>query len=493
MDILEYLVSKEIEHEVKKNGFVLIKKCVACDGEDKLYVNISNPKYKVGSINCFKCNLGGLFENFVALYENTTVKEIKKRQNDGVEENVELFQITQQEIDKVKNSSLVFSQEPESDLKFVSDAKEFDLSHLSSGVLEEGAREYLLKRGASIDDAVKMGVLCAPLNSNLELQRLITRLGISTEMVREIFSLFKERKSPLEAGITDLELINGYNQIRELNLLKGRIVFPVEIGKKIIGYVARDYTGKNKIKVLNSTGPMTSDFFWGFNNVKKSDQIVITEGIFSAISCGVDRSIALLGKNSSFDRVRGISNNNKFKLFKLFVAKKYYVYLDVGAYADASDICNSIMSYIPTNSEVYFVNIPTILVINSFLNEKKINECGIFYQAISEKKIYISYDDQQACKFAVKWFEITDMKKSGMIKGIVERMSPAMKKKIYRLKSKLVMDKHLISSLKAIASGDFMDSNDFGPEINAKIINSSQLHVPYIDYEGFSSRITKIP
>jgi hypothetical protein len=132
-----------------------------------------------------------------------------------------------------------------------------------------------------------------------------------------------------------------------------RVVFPVEINGELMGYLARDYTGKQSPKVLNSRGNFRSHSVWNYDNVKESPDLVICEGVVSAIKCGINRSIALLGK---------VATEGQIDLIKKLKPKRVYICLDVGTDEEQLKIYQQLCIYFP--GKIYKVDMPKIKIYN---------------------------------------------------------------------------------------------------------------------------------
>lgn len=131
-----------------------------------------------------------------------------------------------------------------------------------------------------------------------------------------------------------------------------RIVFPVTIDGVWYGYVARDYTGSQEPKVINSKGNFRSFTVWNHENVEHSSDLIICEGTVSAVKCGINRSIALLGKVATQGQVELIHSLNP---------KRILICLDVDASLDRYKLKRALSS---RNDQIYYVELPPILMIN---------------------------------------------------------------------------------------------------------------------------------
>lgn len=79
----------------------------------------------------------------------------------------------------------------------------------------------------------------------------------------------------------------------------GRVVVPCFYNGDMVTFVARDIFGSSSRKYLNPIGNKQSDFLFNFDNIN-SDEIILTEGVFDAISASeVAPSVASFGKSLS--------------------------------------------------------------------------------------------------------------------------------------------------------------------------------------------------
>jgi uncharacterized protein (DUF983 family) len=146
-------------------------------------------------------------------------------------------------------------------------------------------------------------------------------------------------------------------QVLLANRFKNRAIFPVIVRGALYGWVARDITGQARQKVLNSTGDFRRQSVWNHDNVRGSEEIVICEGVVSALKCGVHRAIATLGKYVSPDQIMAI---------KALRPKRVYICLDVDAVETAKALYFQVAGLFP---EVYVVRLPPVLSI-------RCPECG---------------------------------------------------------------------------------------------------------------------
>ena len=91
----------------------------------------------------------------------------------------------------------------------------------------------------------------------------------------------------------------------------GRIVIPCYYKGDIVTFVARDLSGYSSRKYLNPTGNKQSDFLYNYDAIS-TDTVVVTEGVFDAISAAqVAPAVASFGKSLSARQVaflNGVKN-----------------------------------------------------------------------------------------------------------------------------------------------------------------------------------------
>ena len=94
----------------------------------------------------------------------------------------------------------------------------------------------------------------------------------------------------------------------------GRIIVPCFYKGDLVTFVARDVFGKSSRKYLNPIGNKQSDFLFNYDRVG-SDTVVLTEGVFDAISASaVLPAVASFGKSLS-QRQIGLLNRFKNVIF----------------------------------------------------------------------------------------------------------------------------------------------------------------------------------
>jgi len=129
-----------------------------------------------------------------------------------------------------------------------------------------------------------------------------------------------------------------------------RIIIPTYENNKLVYFVARKYISAFFApKVMNPPKSSTqflpkNEIVFGIDNIIKGEWLVITEGVFDAMTIP-NYGIALLGKY--------LSNKQFFKIINLGI-QRVYVMLDNDAYANALDIGWKFMKW---GIEVYVINL----------------------------------------------------------------------------------------------------------------------------------------
>lgn len=174
-----------------------------------------------------------------------------------------------------------------------------------------------------------------------------------------------------------------------------RVVFTIETNGEIMGYMARDILGTQDPKTLNSKGNFRSHNFWNYDGVKNNDTIIICEGIFSAIKCGPERTIALLGK---------VATSGQIALLRTTKAKKILFCLDVGTDEDQKKLYEELSVYYP--GQIYKVNLPPIVQTKKEFSDetiKLVNEkFKINIKKLNEKELWLPPRDKDAVKKFLK-------------------------------------------------------------------------------------------
>jgi hypothetical protein len=457
-NITEFLETNNIVYKgPNRRGYLEIMECLYCGSKKKLNVYIKHDDGKVpyGFSKCFKCGEPGSFSKIIATVKNITEEAA--------------FVLFRGDANKKKQIDSPFAIEVVVGLEIVGQKTKKELSisklpeivmPLSLETIDDACLKYINKRGLSLDNFHKVGCLYIPFefkevfelihNKYKDEIVILEKRGLKEEFKKILFvpEPYTKREEEIIAKINEVDLT--MIEVCKVTLrLRGRVVFPVKIGNKNLAFVARDISGKSNIKVINSSGAWANSLFWNFNNVRNSREVVICEGIFSAISCGIERSIALLGKNIN-------SESDKIRLLKRLGAKVFYIYLDTGATKEAQNLKKLLMNFA---EEVHIVKIPSAIKTEHTLSDSElyqINSSGISICRWKIDNTYlIDFHDHRTFKIAIK------LKNGSKIPKGDER---------YRRKAQKIKEINM-ELLENVAEGDFLDSNDLGRETNDHIIS----------------------
>lgn len=123
---------------------------------------------------------------------------------------------------------------------------------------------------------------------------------------------------------------------------RGRIIVPVlNKREELVSFIARDYTGKLKPKVL--TPPSTlgnhgvKDYVFNLHRAAVTGHLLVGEGVFDAISLGV-RGVCLFGKSAGSLQLAKIINKKP---------KRITICLDPDAQLEANILANQLIGHIP--------------------------------------------------------------------------------------------------------------------------------------------------
>jgi hypothetical protein len=381
-DVTDFLDDHGIGFQVGSGGNELIlDQCPTCGKSNKFYISVND-----GRFICFHCSStdekmrGGPY-NLVMVLADVTFREAK-RIVDGREIHVP---IEDDEIGKL--------------LDFDTDSFTFNQTKTSSAVGKKvlphpirvprymlpignvnfpEAWSYLSGRG--IDDGViqKMDVLVSGLDTPKEAAEVIAR-GESPHRQRVLVSLIYDilgsrveindaNVAPFlkEHGVPETYLARITDAVMAIKY-RGRVVFTVRISGLVFGWVARNFRkppgeGQFKpIKVLNSPGPFKYFCLWNFDRVVNAKEIVVCEGIVSAVKCGIDRGVATLGKMVTDEQLR---------LLRKTKAETIIICLDVDAQAEAFKLKRRLLA---SFKSVYNVKLPPVKLISC-------PSCGISHE-----------------------------------------------------------------------------------------------------------------
>lgn len=470
--ILNYLDNRKIPYRKSSNGFAVLERCLFCDSKLKLGVNLDNPKFPEFFFKCFKCEVKGHFVQVVQEIDECSYAKAKSTLGIEVQENDDSAIINPELARKIKEA---FGNKKEENIQAEVPIvqrvfSEFDYQFLLTTTLSEEAKIYLHKRGFTDQDIKKSGVMVRRGNREELLNEIATRYNLNKEEVDKLVDLVKKSKDDTDVlpRLRESALqkyVSGFSAIRELGRLNGRVVFPVMINGQFTGYVARDFRPNPFVKVLNSFGLDAYATFWNFDNIRKSKRVVVTEGIFSANSVGINLSIAFLGK--------GVSENlQRYELLKETDVEEVIVFLDVGAGFEAKYLCSKFQAYY---NSVKIVLCPTVLKITqALLKPYELRIVGVVVEPYKDSEIYISYENYFVCKKAIK-IATAEYKDRHKVFTIIKRQvhDKNVLQKIVQVSRVCSQSPEFQKMIEIIAKGDFLDANDFGREINNKLINKA--------------------
>lgn len=345
VDLDEWLDDIGVAHRKNGTGQLILAKCFNpnCGGKEKLYVDA-----KTGIYNCFKC---GPSEPKVG--KGNLIRLAKFLANMKIEDSLKFFYHVSFENEKATMKSLL-----------------------------EDDGELLKKK-------------------RVKIQMVIDTL----EIPKEFEPLNKEQHPEawdylLGRGIKESTINKMGAYYCHFGLYGKRVINVNYLDNKPVGFIARDVTKKAEKKVLNSPGKFRSFSVWNMAQAKNSEIIVLCEGIFSAIQCGIERSVALLGKTAT---------DAQLDLIRQSRAKKIYICLDVGTEAEQETLYNSLVLYFP--KQIYSIQMPDILDLKKYeLSEELKNKIE------NEFKINFKYHENFKNKLRISYLNKEKLKKSFKLK-----------------------------------------------------------------------------
>lgn len=307
VDIIEFLKNHNYSFKGPNSRGYISADCYSCEGKRKLQISIEDDEklgIKKGRTKCWSCGANSivLFYSRVSGLSETDSRRalFRKIGESTAQEEISLIEVKNVDVQSIRHAEFSINE-------IISKYEELPLPLFSRllKATDTQAQSYLQKRGLLGSDIHSVSIYITDFSTPSELISLLSRHNIKLESAE-----FKKQLS-----------------------FANRLIFPVLANGKNYGFVARDFSGvPGRIKVLNSGGPLTFAFSYNFDNVKLSEQLVINEGIFDSIKCGISRSCALLSKSP-------VESSDKIKLLSRLNPDEVIVYLDNGAYADAVKIC----------------------------------------------------------------------------------------------------------------------------------------------------------
>jgi len=104
-------------------------------------------------------------------------------------------------------------------------------------------------------------------------------------------------------GLTDQDIEENQLGCCTDGTYKNRVIIPIFMEEKLVGYQGRDITGTATPKILNPFGFNKSKVLFNYDRAAKFDEVVIAEGAFGAIRIGPN-AVATLGKLISDEQLR---------------------------------------------------------------------------------------------------------------------------------------------------------------------------------------------
>jgi hypothetical protein len=298
IDIVQVLPPSLTFKGPNKRGYIILDVCPFCSGRKKFYINADPQSDIHGLSKCFKCSYVKNIRQFMADIGSPILTEKQK-----INIEADLFAL------KRPKEAVVHVKDYIPSLNLVNLSK-----NTANGIL------YMKSRGLTDEDLLSTGVVVYDENPEEALKELVSKdqwQVIKSVRGQKFEDLKKSLNQKYESSMAEII----YTHI----ILRGRIVFPVTLNKRLVGYVARDYTGAGIPKVLNSGGELTTRTLWNIDNIK-TDTVYLHEGIFNAITCGLDSSVAMLGKNLSDEAINMLLQKK---------VRNIYITLDIDARKEA--------------------------------------------------------------------------------------------------------------------------------------------------------------
>lgn len=461
LDLLEFLTRHEVDFKGPNSRGYISTRCYSCD-KKKLEVSVYDDEatgIKKGRVKCWSCGAYGLVDFLCSIsgMEESEIKRLVYRPRSNKDEDeLESISIVNSVV-----SETVVKRERISDI--IQKYEEIPLPMYVERITPDGknqrAVEYLEGRGIARSALLELEIYSPIFHSPRDLSALLRKDNI--ELPEEEYR-------------------------RQLSFID-RVIFPILINGKNYGYVARDYSGApGRLKVLNSKGPLTFAFVYNFDQVKKSETLVINEGIFDSIKSGIHRSCSLLGKAPA-------DNSDKLKILSQLNPDEVVIYLDNGAYADAVRLCRFFSSKFITK----------IVVTKPIIDATPSSECLEMVRKIvpvheeggeviiAPRKLQLLKDfidcisaETPSVEFAKK-LKIeryrNDKEYSGYLKELAGRfysLAPHFKKSF-------------IEIIKEARKWDYFDAGSRSVEENDRLIREALVFNPNFDYE-FIERVYEI-
>lgn len=421
--IEKFLQDQGVKYKKGTGGHeILLDQCPTCGKSNKLYVSASK-----GSFICFHCvtydpKMRGGPIGLVMLVGQLTFKEAKKLVL-GKEVDIKIEDDAVSSLLDLKIESFSFHKGQRALSTSSNEAlKPIRLSRYFQPISKEkfpAAIEYLLKRGIHEDIIPNLDVYVSSIQSPYELGEIVAGNKLSDmakkKMVSIAFDIFKERLDINEENVRTKLKSYGLSETFAANLTdaitavkyKQRVIFIVRgLDDQPYGWVARTFSKDAKLKVLNSQGTFKNSLMWNFDKVWDSKQLVLAEGIVSAIKCGHKRSVATLGK---------LVTDSQVRLLRQASAEEVFICLDPDAQAEAFDLKQRIL---PIFKNVYNVSLPPVKAIscphcsnkidvneNESINDLTCQSCNNIIKENVIKDLFIDADYKDAGDYSEEEME----------------------------------------------------------------------------------------
>lgn len=155
---------------------------------------------------------------------------------------------------------------------------------------------------------------------------------------------------------------------------RNRVILPIYNSNNICEfYVARDITGKSKLKELSASTlyKTKSEVIWNLYRASETGVLVISEGVYDAVSWGLS-GVALLGKRVSEEQLI-LLNSVKNKVEEVYVA------LDEDARKEAVELASTLITIGYKNVKIVSVKSDPNDMLRSGENMVKVLSCAKKY------------------------------------------------------------------------------------------------------------------
>jgi hypothetical protein len=496
--VKDYLERNDIDPSRENAKGFIQTDCPACDGKKKVHILVSPDKYSdelpYGFSKCQKgCFIGG-FEKFVSIVEGIEPEEAWKK----------IFTVKNSKSKKKSPYTLSTDNEQKVRKKReIPPVLPIEIPHLATKLTNDSpsfqhklARAFLVgKRGVNSSDLDKLEIYVIPYDAKSTQKMIANKHNIELASLLDFYKKTKTELNHLKIfSAGDITVKNSkdvdqyfkvdgislairdlYNHYLHLN----RAIMTIKYKRKIVGFVSRAVTDKFiGPKVLNSSGPLQSYYFWNYHNLVKSgvEELVLCEGILDAYHCGIDRSMAILGLSLG-------TEERTLLISKLLKPKKVIVYFDPGA-EDKALVYAENLSKEGLNVEITFLD---HLCHWDLDREKQFKDFLEITGSISKKSKKdtnnlkeIPYDDYMRLKCILSFFKKANdhdlstakskILKIPQYKEIFPEIEESSKKLYLHFKRNL---SDVVDFISPICDLSYIDAGDLSKEENTKITNNS--------------------